>query len=309
MNLSVLFELPDNIRDGLMDGRYERVGGVIRETDGKNIVLWLKEVLSDGNNGQVKQLSLQMQQEMQLLGLVGKIGLGVNLLTLGCVIVGFVYLGQKLDKIDKKLDLIQNEIKDVKEVVDRIDFKLDMKQVQRLHTATEIAHRGEARNNEQDRIADYNKARDLFKDAKNQFQGLISMLFKNNMVFKYPGLFYSYFEYYAYAVSGEIRCSLLLNEYKIAVQVCDEAEFTMTKVMKWFADLISLVNPDFIRMNDVQKVSIKKICNDLRESCIRLKSYPEQIKMLEEKKIPLLEWEKIGENVAGKQPIVYIQAR
>jgi len=31
--------------------------------------------------------------------------------------------------------------------------------------------------------------------------------------------------------------------------------------------------------------------------------------MLEEKKIPLLEWEKIGENVAGKQPIVYIQAK
>lgn len=309
MNLSVLFELPENIRDGLMDGRYERVGGVIRETDGKNIVLWLKEVFSDGNSGQVMPLSPQMQKEMQLLGLTGKIGLGVNLLTLGCVIVGFVYLGQKLDKIDKKLDLIRNDIKDVKEVVDRIDLKLDMEQVQRLHTATEIALRGEARKNEQDRVADYNKARDLFKDAKNQFYGRIRLLFQNKMILKYPELFYSYVEYYIYAVSGEVRCSLLLNEYIIAVQLCDDAESIMIKVMKDFSDLINIFNPDFIRIRDSQNVFIKNIYNDLRESCIRLKSYPEQIKMLEEKKIPLLEWENIGGNVAGKQPIVYVLAR
>ena len=43
MNLDVTFDVPKYIVKGLLSGKYERVGGVVREIGSKKIVTWLRD--------------------------------------------------------------------------------------------------------------------------------------------------------------------------------------------------------------------------------------------------------------------------
>ncbi|MDF5998010.1 hypothetical protein P4050_03535 [Pseudomonas aeruginosa] len=41
--LNVIFDVPEAIAEGLKNGVYERIGGVIRRVADKQIVMWLQE--------------------------------------------------------------------------------------------------------------------------------------------------------------------------------------------------------------------------------------------------------------------------
>ncbi|HFH3002597.1 TPA: hypothetical protein ACGJRO_005014 [Pseudomonas aeruginosa] len=41
--LNVIFDVPEAIAEGLKNGVYERIGGVIRRVGDKQIVMWLQE--------------------------------------------------------------------------------------------------------------------------------------------------------------------------------------------------------------------------------------------------------------------------
>ena len=43
MNLNVLFDVPAQVAQGLANGSLERVGGVVRDTSSKQVVMWLQE--------------------------------------------------------------------------------------------------------------------------------------------------------------------------------------------------------------------------------------------------------------------------
>ncbi len=307
MQYTVLFDMPVDILTGLQDGVYERVGGVIRDKKTKQVVLWLKEALQEGDTETVLQNSPQVLKELQAMGLVGKIGLGVNLMTLGVVVVGFAYLGNKLSKIEKRLENIQQDIQEIKDVVGRIDVKMDMAHAQTLRTAIEIAERGQMRKG-LDSFNDYNSARDKFKEMKNQFEGLLEILFRNELVIKCFDLFFSYLERYVIALTGEIRCSLLLNEGAVARKDIDRAIFKLDHIAKWFNSLIKLTNPDYIRVTTSQNDKIVKLNKALCESTERLASYTYQIDLLEKEHMSILEWEKLGRECVGNRPLVYLQA-
>ena len=307
MQYTVLFEIPEDILAGLQDGTYERLGGVIRGKETKRVVLWLKEALQEGDTETVLQNSPQVLKELQAMGLVGKIGLGVNLMTLGVVIVGFAYLGNKLSKIEKRLENIHQDIQEIKDVVDLLDVKMDMKHAQTLRTAIEIAERGQMRKG-LDSLNDYNSARDKFKEMKNQFEGLIEILFRNELVIKHFDLFFSYLERYVIALTGEIRCSLLLNEGAVARKDIDQAVFKLDQIAKWFNSLVKLTNPDYIRVTASQNEKIVKLNKAFCESTERLESYTYQIDLLEEEKMTFTEWETLGRECVGNRPLVYLKA-
>ena len=41
MNLNVVFDVPALVAQGLMNGSLERVGGVVRDSSNKQVVMWL----------------------------------------------------------------------------------------------------------------------------------------------------------------------------------------------------------------------------------------------------------------------------
>ncbi len=48
------FHVPEHIAQGLSNGTYERVGGVVREIESKQVVTWLREVYEDKRSGLIK---------------------------------------------------------------------------------------------------------------------------------------------------------------------------------------------------------------------------------------------------------------
>ena len=43
MNLNVVFDVPALVVQGLMNSSLERVGGVVRDSSSKQVVMWLQE--------------------------------------------------------------------------------------------------------------------------------------------------------------------------------------------------------------------------------------------------------------------------
>lgn len=105
--IEVALEVPEEINYGIEEGLLERVGGVIRQVDTKQIVAWLR----DGNAGQVGESSpfvqlLNSPAGKQLL----KNGAYTNLLlNLTIVTVGFITLNERIKHIDNEITGLKKE--------------------------------------------------------------------------------------------------------------------------------------------------------------------------------------------------------
>ena len=111
-NINVTFDLPSWIRHGLSNGEYERVGGVIRNTDNGQIVAHLKE------NG--------FNTDKIFSGLnISNIGSVTSILNLGVSVVGFTLVLGKLNQIEGKLNIVQNSFDKVEAKLEQINLKLD----------------------------------------------------------------------------------------------------------------------------------------------------------------------------------------
>jgi hypothetical protein len=112
MNLNVVFDVPALVAQGLMNGSLERVGGVVRDSSNKQVVMWLQE----GGSEVSKVLT-----NPPLAGGANALAAANALLAtanLGVSVAGFAMVLQQLNRIS-------DQIRTVEAKVDRIDQKLD----------------------------------------------------------------------------------------------------------------------------------------------------------------------------------------
>jgi hypothetical protein len=109
--LNVVFDLPAALANGLQNGAYERVGGVIRDSNSKQVVAWLRE----GGNGVVTQPPLPKPPLGEAAQLITPMLSAVNL---GVSVAGFAVVITQLNKISDQIRLIEAK-------VDRVSVKLD----------------------------------------------------------------------------------------------------------------------------------------------------------------------------------------
>ena len=109
--LNVVFDLPAALANGLQNGAYERVGGVIRDSNSKQVVAWLRE----GGNGVVSQPPLPKPPLGEAAQLVTPMLSAVNL---GVSVAGFAVVITQLNQISDQIRLIEAK-------VDRVSVKLD----------------------------------------------------------------------------------------------------------------------------------------------------------------------------------------
>lgn len=112
MKLDVVFDVPSNIVRGLSDGSLERVGGVIRDSSSKRIVMWLH----DGGSEVSKVLT-----NPQLVGGANSLAKAAPMLAtvnLGVTVIGFAIVLNQLNHISDQIRFIEAK-------VDRIGEKLD----------------------------------------------------------------------------------------------------------------------------------------------------------------------------------------
>ena len=112
MNLDVVFDVPQNIAKGLQDGSLERIGGVVRESSSKRVVMWLQE----GGSMVTKGIPIP-----PWAGGVDALAVATPLLAtanLGVSVAGFAVMLQQLNRIS-------DQIRAVEAKVDQISHKLD----------------------------------------------------------------------------------------------------------------------------------------------------------------------------------------
>ena len=112
MNLNVVFDVPALVAQGLMNGSLERVGGVVRDSSSKQVVMWLQE----GGSQASKALA-----QPPLAGGANALAAANPLLAtanLGVSVAGFALVLQQLNHIS-------DQIRAVEAKVDRVSNKLD----------------------------------------------------------------------------------------------------------------------------------------------------------------------------------------
>ena len=112
MVLNVVFDVPPQVTQGLLNGTLERVGGVVRDSSSKQVVMWLQE----GGSQVTKALA-----KPPLAGGANALAAANPLLAtanLGVSVAGFALVLQQLNRIS-------DQIRSVEAKVDRIDHKLD----------------------------------------------------------------------------------------------------------------------------------------------------------------------------------------
>ncbi|MEE4194515.1 MAG: hypothetical protein V2J07_04880, partial [Anaerolineae bacterium] len=85
MLYNVTLELPTHIANGLLNGSYERVGGVIRTADTKRTVTWLRDAF--GSNDSV--LSSIASPVGNIGGMLTPFGAVASILNLAVTTMGF----------------------------------------------------------------------------------------------------------------------------------------------------------------------------------------------------------------------------
>ena len=111
MNLNVVFDVPARVAQGLMNGSLERVGGVVRDSSTKEVVMWLR----DGGSEVSKLLAQPPLAGIQALATASSLLSAANL---GVSVAGFALVLQQLNRIS-------DQIKSVEAKVDRANQKLD----------------------------------------------------------------------------------------------------------------------------------------------------------------------------------------
>jgi predicted transcriptional regulator len=111
MNLNVVFDVPARVAQGLINGSLERVGGVVRDSSTKQVVMWLQEGGSQASNALAQPPLAGIQALATASSLLSAANLGVS-------VAGFALVLQQLNQIS-------DQIKSVEAKVDRANQKLD----------------------------------------------------------------------------------------------------------------------------------------------------------------------------------------
>ncbi len=114
------FHVPDHISQGLSNGTYERVGGVVRERGSKQVVAWLREASVSGEPALSNILSLSPVSAVS------------STLNLAVSTMGFII-------VLKRLGVIEQQLEQAQEILQTIDYKIDLSFYANFRAALDLA--------------------------------------------------------------------------------------------------------------------------------------------------------------------------
>lgn len=110
MQYEVLFEIPQQLQQGLVTGQFERIGGVIRDAKTKQIVSWLRE----GTTQQAGKFTFLGKGIGQGLLSISTLGMIVNMSLTTATIANVQKIEGQINEISQHLQLEADNRRDVK---------------------------------------------------------------------------------------------------------------------------------------------------------------------------------------------------
>ena len=219
------FILPDSIAEPLAKGIYERVGGVIRDTQTKQVVTWLRE-----SNADLSVLNLNP------IGTVCNIlNLGFSALNLAVSVTGFHQVNKRLRKIEKQLQEIKEGLsKHHQELANKIDFgfyanfRAALNLAQNAFTMENIDNRRVSAMQAINRFLEAEEYYTTYADGDLKRQGRVADEFLLTLAFAYL---------------AEVRCYLELEEIPTAYRRLKEAEKVLSDRFQEYVNILLTSNP------------------------------------------------------------------
>lgn len=251
--ISVLFDLPTQIAQGLADGSMIRNGGVIQNQAGK-VVMWLKEtggmpgvspsMLGSVDPTGILRLGLQgvdtavTQSKLTALGAqvtqlqnLAMLTSATSILTLGVSVAGFAI-------ISKKIKHLEGRLKDVQKTLDEVDEKIDLGFYSNFRAALDLAGNAFTMSDQANRRSSALQAIDRFLEAEHVYADLTDKELERKSQIGDEYLLTLCFAYIA-----ETRCYLELGEYDTALRRFQEGKEQVHTRIEKYIDLLLTDDP------------------------------------------------------------------
>lgn len=187
--INATFQVPENIAQGMANGTYERVGGVIREANSKQVVAWLREA---GKTGKMLESALQ------------NVGSVSSILNLAVSTTGFIVVLNRLSFIEQQLQQAQVALQ-------TIDYKIDLSFYANFRAALDLAMNAFTMTNAESRRLSAMQAINRFLEAEHHYSKLTDFEIGNG-----SQVADEYLSTLCLAYVTEARCYLELEEIDTA---------------------------------------------------------------------------------------------
>jgi tetratricopeptide (TPR) repeat protein len=262
--VTVTFILADWIIKGLADGTLERIGGVIRKVDSKQVVGWLRDIapqatslttnpvtgvlnlfasganvvistkgFSDVNKklGGIEKQLVEIGQTLLLSKGVLAVATVTSMLTLGVCVIGFAVIAERLYALEEKL-------KKTEEILNKIDRKIDLSFYANFRAALDLASNAFTMTNLDNRRSSALQAINRFLEAEHIYTGYtdIELNHKSQIISEYLLTL-------SFAYIAEARCYLELEEHDTAIRRFQEGSKVIHSRIQKYVDILLTSNP------------------------------------------------------------------
>lgn len=267
--INVSAQIPEQISDGLKSGVYERIGGAIREVATREIIAWLREACDSSEPVVSGLLSLSSTPA------------NANALTLALTTMEFAV-------VMKRLEAIQKQLRDLQEVLDTIDYKIDLSFYANFRAALDLASNTFSMSDTETRRVSAMQAINRFLEAEHHYTELVDIEIANQSQVADE---YLYTLCLAYVT--ETWCYLELNELETAQRRLQEGLAVLKPRFEKHTATLLTSNPaaylhpslkhqiDLKRLTRVYRwllpgVDENKIFEMQRDNLFRLAEHPEE---------------------------------
>jgi len=215
----VAFQIPEHITQGISNGVYERVGGVVRKVGSKQVVTWLREAYQTGEPALSNILSLS------------SVGTASSILNLAVSTMGFIV-------VQKRLGVIEQQLKQAQEVLQTIDYKIDLSFYANFRAALDLAINAFTMNNSETRKMSAMQAINRFLEAEYHYTKLTDIEIGNG-----SQVADEYLSTLCLAYVTEVRCYLEMEEIDTARRRLQEGVAILRPRFEKYINTLLTSNP------------------------------------------------------------------
>ncbi len=157
--VTATFSIPEWIEQGLKSQTYERVGGVIRDSQTKHIVAMLREAAPN------------LTQASTILSQFGSVA---SILNLGVSVIGFALVINRLEEIEQRLKLVEKDLK-------QLNRKFDISVYANFRAALDLARDAFTMTKPENRVNMANLAINRFLEAQHTYVGYLEIALKEDI--------------------------------------------------------------------------------------------------------------------------------
>jgi tetratricopeptide (TPR) repeat protein len=231
--VSATFQVPEYIAQGISNRIYERVGGVVREAGSKRVVAWLRET---GEPVLSKVLSPSL------------VGAVASTLNLAVSTTGFII-------ILKRLGVIEQQLEQAQEVLQTIDYKIDLSFYANFRAALDLAINAFTMTNSEIRKMSAMQAINRFLEAEHHYTKLTDIEIGNG-----SQVADEYLSTLCLAYVTEVRCYLELEEIETAHRRLQEGAAILRPRFEKYINTLLTSNPAaYLHPTLKEQVGLKRL--------------------------------------------------